>query len=103
MKMYYVEIDGDLIGFYERNGFKVFHINVIDFQNPVLSIYEESQVKQAFESLPKPILIHCGAGEDRTGAAVEIYNCTSSNLIWQIYIKAQSNLTIWCSEVIVGY
>lgn len=81
MKMYYVEIDGDLIGFYERNGFKVFHINVIDFQNPVLSIYEESQVKQAFESLPKPILIHCGAGEDRTGAAVEIYNCTSSNLI----------------------
>lgn len=37
-----------------------------------LSSDEEEKVKDYFSELAKPVLVHCGAGEDRTARAIEI-------------------------------
>jgi hypothetical protein len=68
---YYKVIDSNLLEFYIQKGFKVYHLNISDFQTPPVNEQELSQIFTAYKSLPHPILIHCGAGEDRSGYAVE--------------------------------
>lgn len=60
-----------LLIYYEEAGFKVVHIPVKDFQWPPLSTGQLEQVWQAYQHLPKPVLVHCNAGISRTGSAVE--------------------------------
>ena len=63
--------DGDLIGIYRAAGFEVRHIPVTDHTRPPLTLDQLDAVLQAWRELPQPVLIHCSAGIDRTGAAVK--------------------------------
>lgn len=67
--------DGDLIGIYRAAGFEVRHIPVTDHRRPPLNADQLEAVFRAWRELPKPVLIHCSAGIDRTGAAIaHIFN-----------------------------
>ncbi len=61
---------GGLLGWYEENGFSVVHVPVEDRAGPPLSQEDFEQVWSAFQRVDKPVLFHCNAGIDRTGAAV---------------------------------
>lgn len=68
MSLYKSE-DGGLLGFYEREGFSERHVPC-----PVSKILSQDQLQQvwwAFVELPKPVLIHCNAGVERTGMAID--------------------------------
>lgn len=62
--------DNDLPGIYRTAGFEVRHIPATDHRRPPLAGDQLAAVLQAYRDLPKPVLIHCSAGVDRTGAAV---------------------------------
>ena len=70
---YYQEIglpDETLSHYYQRVGLAVSHIDVRDYKTPPLSADELNLVWDEFNRLDKPIIVHCSAGRDRTGAAL---------------------------------
>ena len=66
----YAGLPVGLLQAYRNAGFEVGHVPVVDHQRPPLSDTELKAVEKHFHELPKPALIHCSAGIDRTGAAV---------------------------------
>ena len=62
---------GGLFDYYRSLGLAVEHIPADDHKMPPLSDKQLGAVWEAFQSLEKPVLVHCSAGRDRTGAAVE--------------------------------
>lgn len=68
MSLYKSE-DGGLLGFYGREGFSKKHIPCQVSQ--ILSQDKLQQLWRAFVELPKPVLVHCNAGVERTGMAVD--------------------------------
>lgn len=60
-----------LLEAYRQAGLVVGHVPVRDHKSPPLNREEMDQALECFRSLPKPVLIHCSAGIDRTGAVVE--------------------------------
>jgi len=61
---------GSLLERYRAAGFAVGHVPVKDLQDPPIPAEAMDEVWQFFRDLPGPMLVHCWAGIDRTGAAV---------------------------------
>jgi hypothetical protein len=56
--------EGGLIGYYKSKGFWVRHFPMADYQRP--SPKDMQRVLTEYDKLPKPVLIQCSAGIDRT-------------------------------------
>lgn len=69
IERYYPGIN--LIASYQEKGLQVEHIPTHDYRDPPLTAEELDKVWVAWKKLPKPVLVHCSAGADRTGQAVE--------------------------------
>jgi len=68
---YYNTLPNGLIDYYQQQGFHVAHIPAPDLQKPPLSDEQLQKALEAYQKLPKPVLVHCSAGIDRTGAAIK--------------------------------
>ncbi len=66
----YASLRTSLPEFYRSCGFQVAHVPALDHQSPPLTPEALLQIWEEYQRLPKPVLIHCSAGYDRTGAAV---------------------------------
>jgi len=80
---YYTNIPDGLLETYRKNGFVVLHYPipdpVYDYNgwNKLDEIKEK--IYQDYLAAPKPVLVHCSAGEDRTGAVVRYIRSRSEN------------------------
>lgn len=62
--------EGGLLRYYRTHGFAVHSVPVVDHAQPPLTQSELSRVAEIFLIATKPLVIHCSAGVDRTGAAI---------------------------------
>ncbi len=70
--LYYPDTEGDLIDLYHANGLIACVIPVENHKEHPLNESEMLAVWKAYQAVEKPVLIHCSAGKDRTGAAVRL-------------------------------
>ena len=71
---YYSSIPEGLLGLYRNSGFKVIHKRIPDpaYHQEGWAVLEErlNEIYKSFQAAEKPVLIHCSAGQDRTGRVI---------------------------------
>lgn len=65
---YYESLRHGLLNYYRSKGFHLKHIRVPHLRQ--LTDKHLRQVWNSYQSLPKPVFVHCSAGRGRTGKAV---------------------------------
>lgn len=70
LPLYDRALPAGLLAHYEASGFPVAHIPTPDGRTHPYAPEQLEAAWQAFQSLPKPVLVHCSAGVDRTGRIV---------------------------------
>ena len=68
--LYRRSVPEGLIERYRSAGFEVCHIPTVDQQTHPFTDEEYEFAWESFQELPKPVLVHCSAGMDRTGRVV---------------------------------
>ncbi|MGH2583412.1 MAG: tyrosine-protein phosphatase [Dehalococcoidia bacterium] len=71
LPLYDRALPGGLLDHYRAAGFAVAHIPTADGQGEPFTPAQLDQAWRAYQCLPKPVLVHCSAGHDRTGRVVE--------------------------------
>ena len=67
----YRGLPATLLDYYREAGFHVRHIPAAHRQHPPLTAEQLSDVWLAYQKLPKPVLVHCCDGWDRTDMAIK--------------------------------
>jgi len=70
MNYWYPRLEQGLVEHYRTKGLNVVHFNYLDYKTPPMDPDQLPPVFQAFQELPKPVLVHCSLGRDRTGQAI---------------------------------
>ncbi len=71
MSVYYRHLERPLMEYYKAAGLDAREVSDEDMGIPVKTGVFLERVLTAFKVLPKPVLIHCNAGAERSGLAVE--------------------------------
>ncbi|MBI2766825.1 MAG: tyrosine-protein phosphatase [Chloroflexi bacterium] len=71
LPLYRKALPSGLIAHYQASGFSVHHLPTFDGQTHPFTNEQYEQAWEAFQNLPKPVLVHCSAGMDRTGRIIQ--------------------------------